>query len=503
MSEYSAVKSLRVRYTVALLVIAVLVTGSHGLIGVITHNQETNSRVIGIAASQAGLTSRVAHFVSLMLTASDTDEYTEARAQLGRTLNMMTRNHDALLYGDVARNVPLLWNENLRIIYYDPAVGLDTAVKRYIERSWGIYDLPYGELHENSGNFVFITAYGPFVLEPMFDAAVTEYERINVDTLNNIQKIEAGVWLATIVALLLEAFFIFRPMEKRVREKIDIITRNAATLRDSLEQARESQAIARIERDRAVSADRAKAHFMSNMSHELRTPLNAILGFSEAMKYGVYGKMATDIQSQRIEDIHHSANHLLALVDDLLDLGAADAGKLNLDYRQENIADIMTGALRLIEDAATHRHIRLAVEPYNASTELYCDARRATQVLLNVLSNAVKYSGIGSSVSIAVGTVMPDNVIVIRIADTGPGMTHNEVVTALSRYGRINTNAEVSQKGTGLGLPLSLELMRLHGGDLKIDSTPGEGTVVSLFFPVYQQTTETDEAIYGSKQLGR
>lgn len=366
MQDHRTVRSLRFRYIIALAVIAVLVSGTHLLIGQIAHSQHRNGQVIGIAASQAGITSRIAHFASLMLNAPTEDDYIEARAQLGRIINLMKKNHATLTSGDAGKGIPLLWSDTLAEIYFDQSIGLDAAIRRYLGRASSVYEMPYGTMHPNSGSFLFVTSYGPYALNPMFEAVVTEYEHIHADQIERITRMEIWLWVATLLALVFEAIFIFRPLETRVREKIDIITHNGRQLAESLRKAEDSKAQAQIERDRAIAADHAKAQFMSNMSHEFRTPLNAILGFSEALKLGVYGDLGSTAQRDRIESIHHSAEHLLSLVNDLLDLGAAEAGKLSLRYESVAVADIVSNATKLIEDAARHRGVRLAVGPYNA-----------------------------------------------------------------------------------------------------------------------------------------
>ena len=481
MADFSAVRSLRYRYIIGLTAIAILVSGSHLLLGQITDKQNNNALVIRIAAAQAGLTSRVAHFSSLMEAADSANEFNEARAQLGRTINQMLSNHEILIGGDRDAGIPILWNKNLEAIYYDPSVGLDLAVRRYIERAHTLYDMPFGDVKETTSAFVFLVSYGPFVLEPIFDAAVTEYQRISNQTVERIINLETGVWFAALLALLLEAMFIFRPLERRMREKIDIITRNTETLSASLKAAEQSKQVAQIERDRALAADRAKAEFLSNMSHEFRTPLNAIIGFSDTLRAGVYGDFADPRQRERIEDIQNSGTHLLSLINDLLDLSAAEAGSLELEYEPTSVAELVSSALRYIETAAEERGMRIVVAPYDARAAVRCDVRRAIQVLLNVLSNAIKYSDEGGTVTVSVDRADPD-FIAIRIADDGPGMSPEQIKVALARFGRVKSSADTSQLGTGLGIPLAADLMRLHGGTLDIRSVPGNGTTVSLLF---------------------
>jgi len=221
MNDFKAVQNLRIRYVIGLSVIALLVTASWLTLQTVVAKQENFSEIINMASHQRGTAERIALFSMTMATRSDPDDYATARAQLGRAISTLERTHKMLLEGDKDQGIPKISNAVLDILYFDKSSGLDTAVKRYIKHARAIYNTPIGKLTPDSGDFVFVQQYGPHVIKFLFDSTVDEYEAIGKKAIQDIQKLEMFLWIAALSILAAEVIFIFRPMERKVRDALD------------------------------------------------------------------------------------------------------------------------------------------------------------------------------------------------------------------------------------------------------------------------------------------
>jgi len=251
------------------------------------------------------------------------------------------------------------------------------------------------------------------------------------------------------------------------------------SIRDVSERKR-VEARLREARDSAELASRSKSGFLANMSHELRTPLNAIIGFSEILAQELYGPLPNDPYRQFATDILGSGRHLLALINDMLDLSKVEAGKMELSEEQFELADAIEGSVRFVQHRAAARGVTLTILPVQAGLRLRADPRKLKQVLINLLSNAVKFTPPLGRVSVATEI---DRGLKIRITDSGVGMSADDIKTALEPFGQVRRDDDAPNEGTGLGLPLSKSIVELHGGALDIESAAGKGTTVTVSLP--------------------
>lgn len=236
-------------------------------------------------------------------------------------------------------------------------------------------------------------------------------------------------------------------------------------------------------KEAAERADRTKSEFLASMSHELRTPLNAILGFSEMMKEETFGPHGDPHYLDYSHDIHASGSHLLTLINDILDLSKIEAGRFELDRSEIDPSDLVESALRLIRERADAGGLELATSIDPDLPTIVGDERRLLQVLLNLLSNAVKFTPTGGTVEVSASVESPGGIF-FSVSDTGVGMAKEDIPTALSIFGQVENQLSHDLVGTGLGLPLAMSLVEIHGGRLEIDSTPGRGTRATIWLPV-------------------
>ena len=243
-------------------------------------------------------------------------------------------------------------------------------------------------------------------------------------------------------------------------------------------------------KEEAELASRSKTEFLANMSHELRTPLNAIIGFSQVMAEEVLGPLGTARYAGYARDIASSAQHLLGIISDILDVSKLEAGKVELDDDEVEIGQMVRDILHLVVERARSLDIALDIEAVADLPRLRADALKLKQVLLNLITNAIKFSHPGGRVLIR--GLMAEDGMRIEVVDRGIGMDEAEIATAVTRFGQVASTWNRKHPGTGLGLPLAIGLIELHGGRIVIDSEKGVGTTATVCLPasrILPQTT--------------
>ncbi len=261
-------------------------------------------------------------------------------------------------------------------------------------------------------------------------------------------------------------------------EKFDFLTSELAEAFAKIErQNTELRAKAIVE-----EANQAKAGFLANMNHELRTPLNAVIGFSKLLQSQPLGELGDPRYLEYVEHIHEGGSHLLGVIDDILDLTRIESGAVSLQLEPIQIGEIVESCIRYFQDRFDEKDMRVSLPPRDAWPEMIADPRLVRQMLVKLLSNAIKFSEDGSEVEISVN-IEDDQCLRIIIADTGIGMTADEIVIALERFGQVDGTFNRVNDGTGLGLPLVKLLAELHGGVLQIESEKGRGTHANIIFP--------------------
>ncbi len=231
----------------------------------------------------------------------------------------------------------------------------------------------------------------------------------------------------------------------------------------------------------AEQANTAKSELVATMSHEFRTPLNAILGFSDMIRAEYFGPVGAENYKAYANDIHVSGQHMLNLVNDVLDIAAIEAGKRTLFKEAIDIESILTNCVRNLELLAKDGGIDLSLDVPDDLPSLHADLRSITQIVLNILSNAIKFTDPSGTVSVTVTTT--DDAITIRVADTGIGIPADRLREVREPFSQAHADPHIAQQGTGLGLAIVCSLVEAHDGGFGIESDVGKGTTVTVSFP--------------------
>jgi len=232
----------------------------------------------------------------------------------------------------------------------------------------------------------------------------------------------------------------------------------------------------------AQAASRAKSLFLANIGHELRTPLNAVINFARLIQDQIHGKLGSPLYGEYAQNIRESGEHLLTLIEELLDLARAEAGRLTLTERPVNLRAILLSVTRLLQPEATTSGVQLTAEIPADLPSVRADSTRLRQILFNLLANAIKFSRQGDRVNMHAAR-LPDGQLRISVADTGPGIAAEDMERLMRPFERAADGMAREIPGVGLGLPLASHLIALHGGQLSMDSTPGGGTTASFNLP--------------------
>ncbi|MDG1996214.1 MAG: HAMP domain-containing sensor histidine kinase [Emcibacteraceae bacterium] len=232
---------------------------------------------------------------------------------------------------------------------------------------------------------------------------------------------------------------------------------------------------------KAEAANVAKSTFLANMSHEIRTPLNAIMGFSDAMLGGLGGDVANAKHREYLTDIKNSGDHLATVINDILDLSKIESGKWVLNETEMSLTDCANDAIKIIISKAESKNITLNSN-FTTSIKMYGDAHNLKRVFINLLSNAVKFSPEDSTIDFIISKTK-DNRIKIEIIDNGIGIPEDRIDEVLKPFEQSQTDYELEEEGTGLGLPIVKHLVEIHGGSFLLSSEYGIGTCATVYLP--------------------
>lgn len=236
-----------------------------------------------------------------------------------------------------------------------------------------------------------------------------------------------------------------------------------------------------MEKEKALAANIAKVEFLSHMSHELRTPLNAIIGFSEVLMLEKFGGLGSDNNREYIQDIHRSGNHLLEIINDILELTKIEADKYDLHYEDVNLTELIHESIHMVKGSSLQSGAGLVNNTVDTPVAMTGDRMAIKKVLINILNNAMKFTPDGGTVAVSMED-QGDHVEII-VEDTGIGISAEDLPCIMEPFIQAGRKKMKAQEGTGLGLPLSKKFIEMHGGRLEIESEEGKGTNVTIHIP--------------------
>jgi two-component system cell cycle sensor histidine kinase PleC len=271
-----------------------------------------------------------------------------------------------------------------------------------------------------------------------------------------------------------------RHSERRLMATIGDLSASQKTLERQKAELSVTNAAYQVEKERAEAANKAKSEFLANMSHELRTPLNAILGFSEILMNGMFGPLGSPRYGEYSKDIHDSGKHLLNVINDILDMSKIEAGHMRIQSERVDLAPLVEETLRLTAIAAEEKNIAIR-QRLPKALDMVGDRRALKQVMLNILSNAVKFTNEGGTIELRAKKLKSG--LMLTIADSGIGIPRDALSKIGQPFEQVQSQYAKSKGGSGLGLAISRSLIGLHGGKMRIRSKMGKGTAVSIHLP--------------------
>lgn len=456
------------RYGLALALIASLSAGAFAILVITISAEEKQADLLRLVIQQQAESQRLAFFANAYVAATNEPDRSDYQRELLRSIEAMERRQNLLMEGDAGQGISLADVGRVRQLLLAGSNPFDQQVRRFIAHARAFYDLPPGQVKRDHAELLALNLAGMNFIPQGYDLISDVLASERDGTVNWLKRFEIGLFAAMLTLLLLEAIFIFRPLARKIVQSVE-----------ELEISREET---RRMAEKAEKANRAKSNFLASMSHELRTPLNAIIGFSDTLAHELFGPLGNPRYRGYAHDIRRSGEHLLHLVNDLLDLSRAEAGRMTLEEESVDLATTAEAALAMMRDRSDQAEVTLLCDLRNDLPYLAGDALKIRQILINLLSNAVKFTPAGGRIQVS-ATHFEDGTLRLSVADTGTGIPDTEINRLMKPYETLSPGVADDRSGTGLGLAIASDLMRLHGGSLELASQTGRGTVATMCFP--------------------
>lgn len=485
---------LTLRYAGVLLFIALLTTMIFWISYSVTLEQQKDGELINVSGQQRTLTLQVEALGYRLLHESHPDARMDIQDHLTSVLEQLERTHLILAYGDLGDGQVLPTSAQVQSLFFDTGTNLDLKIRQYIDHGFALTVLDDVSADVSHPSLNVIVQIRP-ELDRGLDQVVAAYQMETDQKIAKLKAIQQAGLFAMLAVLLLSAIAVFRPMVQKIRasfQEVQSLNDQLMIRNVDLELAKDkfekqgAELVGMSEdlleaQQKAEQAQKAMGNFMSSMSHELRTPLNAILGFSQLMEYDANAPL-TQSQQEGISIIKQSGEHLLTLINELLDLSKIEAGTIQIEDEQVNPRDVLDGCLALVQMQADKAGIAVIDETLDQDLPFVKgDGVRVKQVMLNFLSNAIKYNTADGRVMIR--CCVEDDRMKLTVVDTGKGMSDQQMQSLFQPYARLGAE-DTAIEGTGLGLTITKKLVELMHGEIVVESELGKGSAFSVTLPL-------------------
>lgn len=424
----------------------------------LTRFEETRAKTLAIAAGQPTASQRIAFLANAYVGAKTGLERKEYRAELRRTIRDMEAAHNYLTLREKVSRGERRHLKSIQSVYFDGVTPFDDQVRAFLDYGKAVLAAPASELKPDMPALARLNLAGSNFIMQTHGLIVQILQERAEAAVKRTEVIQAGIWLLTLVVLLLEAIFIFAPMGKRIEESIEAIEEAEAE---------------------AKAANASKSNFLRVISHEFRTPLNAIAGVAQMLGQ----RSSAPEDASNIAMLARASDHLVGLTNDVLDFSQLEAGGLELARAPFNLREEVERCTAIAEQLAGEKGLSLRLDiPANTDIWVEGDAPRLRRILLNLLSNAVKFTDagtVGLSCRVAACTDV-DRTVEIAVSDTGVGIAPNARANLFTAYELLDAFETRRHGGAGLGLAIVHQLTKLMGAKIAVDSEAAKGSVFTI-----------------------
>lgn len=464
-------RSLWIRCILSMGLIACLVLSSYVVFTHRIERQRFDSAVINVSGRQRMLSQRIA-VMTMRYVTSDAQSRSRIKVALTDAVQLMSSSHHALTRGKMKTS------EAAHRHYFEAPVALDREVATYLNHANTILQLKPAQFDINHPSVVAILNMSETTLLKKLDQVVRIYELEANQKIKALERIEFYLALVMLALLVGIVVLILRPMINDVACAIDRSERAGEAMSQYILELQASQQQLEHEarqREAAQHASKTKSHFLANVSHELRTPLNAIIGYSEILIEDF--ETQDEYVAQDLTKIHSSAKHLLSLINDLLDISKVEAGRMELSASRFMLQPFIEHVAQTARPLMLKNNNTLVIQSNHAQIEIQTDRQRLFQALLNLISNAAKFTHDGT---VTLNVELDSKWLRVDVIDTGIGMSEQVQQKIFEPFTQANAETSHQFGGTGLGLKITQDLAAMLGGAIEVTSVPGHGSTFSL-----------------------
>lgn len=462
------IRNLMLRLVISLLIIALAAAGSQLVFLSATENLNTSAAEINVAGRQRMLSQRISFLAEKLDNMEESEQRNGTRKKLKNAIDLMEKSHEALLHGNSEMGIASVKSDKILAHFLGPVGSLDFDVRTFIAQARTFLAQHEDNVPARAGGHdhsVDLENLKSDELLIAIDKLVKQYQLAAEKDLANSLVISNASLAIILILLVFIGLFVFRPMLR----KIEV----------TFTQLRQSKEI-------ADAANTAKSDFLSSMSHELRTPMNSILGFAQLLELDESHPLSEQ-QKSHLRYIVRGGEHLLELINQVLDLARVESGHMTLSQEKVNASNVCKDALVLVENLAADREIEL-LSDLDEDLFIKVDYTRLKQALLNLLSNAIKYNRRSGRVILTCRTTSSGKAR-FTVSDTGEGIPHEKQKGLFEPFNRLGKEGS-DIEGTGIGLLITKQIIEAMGGDIGVESEAGRGSDFWLEFDVLGQTSQ-------------